>query len=157
MGQYPDVSLQQARQARDEKRRQLAAGVDPVQHAKAAKQARLIAAENSFETVAIRWWNLWKSAKSEQHAEQVMRRFRANVFPHIGHRPIAEVDATEIVQMLNAIQARDAVDLAKRALQTSSQVFRFAIANSLAKRNPVADIRASRYFGLTSKAKSGAD
>ncbi|MDF2457784.1 MAG: phage integrase [Nitrospira sp.] len=143
LGKYPDVTLQQARQARDEKRKQLSAGVDPVQHAKAQLLARRIAADNSFETVATRWWTVWKVGKSQQHAEQVMRRFKANVFPHIGHRPISEIDATELVQMLNAIQARDVVDLAKRAFQTSSQVFRFATANGLAKRNPAADIRPS--------------
>ena len=57
-----------------------------------------------------------------------MRRFEANVFPHIGMRPVAEVQAPELVAMLKAIEARGVNDLAKRALQTSSQVFRYAIA-----------------------------
>lgn len=72
-----------------------------------------------------------------------MRRFETNVFPHIGSRPVSAVAATELVAMLNAIQERGAIDLAKRALQTSSMVFRFAIANGLANRNPAADIKPS--------------
>ena len=58
---------------------------------KADKVASLTAAENSFESVARAWWAHWKPTRSAQHAGQVMRRFEANVFPHIGARPVAEV------------------------------------------------------------------
>jgi hypothetical protein len=51
---------------------------------KADRKASLTAAENSFETVARKWWAHWKPARTEQHAGQVMRRFEANVFPYIG-------------------------------------------------------------------------
>ena len=70
-----------------------------------------------------------------------MRRFEANVFPHIGARPVSDIQAPELVAMLKAIEARGVSDLAKRALQTSSQVFRYAIAHGLAKRNPATDIK----------------
>lgn len=70
-----------------------------------------------------------------------MRRFEANVFPHIGGKPVSEIQAPELVAMLKVIEARGVSDLAKRALQTSSQVFRYAIAHGLAKRNPATDIK----------------
>jgi integrase len=143
LGQYPDVSLLQARAARDAARKQLAADVDPMEQRKAESQARAKAAANSFEAVARLWWNSWKPARSEQHAAQVMRRFEADVFPRIGARPVSAIEAPELVAMMKAIAARDVLDLAKRALQTSSQVFRYAIAHGLATRNPAADIRPS--------------
>ena len=90
---------------------------------KADKVASLTAAENSFEVVARKWWSHWKPGRSEQHAAQVMRRFEANVFPHIGKRPVAQIRAPELVAMLKAIEARGVNDVAKRAHQTSSQVF----------------------------------
>jgi integrase len=71
----------------------------------------------------------------------VKRRFQANVFPHIGARPVSEIQAPELVAMLKAIEARGVNDVAKRAHQTSSQVFRYAIAHGLATRNPAADIK----------------
>lgn len=141
LGAYPDVSLAQARDGVDKARKALAAGEDPMAKRKADKVANRTAAENSFETVARKWWTNWKPARSEQHAGQVMRRFEANVFPYIGGRPVSEVQAPELVAMLKGIEARGVSDLAKRALQTTSQVFRYAIAHGLAKRNPATDIK----------------
>jgi integrase len=142
-GQYDAVSLAQARECRDAARALLQRGLDPMQQRKQATQARLTLAANSFETVAHDWWATWKAARSERHAMQVMRRLRADVFPAIGHRPIAEVEAPELVQMMRAIAARGVVDLASRALQVSNQVFRYAVAHGLAPRNPAADVRPS--------------
>ena len=143
LGAYPDVSLAQARDEVDKARKILAAGDDPMAIRKASKVATRTAAGNSFETVARLWWAHWKPACSQQHAAQVMRRFEANVFPHIGARPVSEIQAPELVTMMKAIASRDVNDLAKRALQTSSQVFRYAIAHGQAIRNPATDIRPS--------------
>lgn len=143
LGAYPDVSLARAREGMDKARKILAAGDDPMALRKAHKVASRTAAENSFETVARLWWAHWKPSRSEQHAGQVIRRFEANVFPHIGSRPVSEIQAPELVTMLKAIEARGANDLAKRALQTSSQVFRYAIAHGQATRNPATDIKPS--------------
>ncbi|MES1976716.1 MAG: integrase arm-type DNA-binding domain-containing protein [Pseudomonadota bacterium] len=151
LGAYPDVSLAQAREGVDAARKLLALGVDPMAQRKAEKVAGLTAAENSFEAVARRWWANWKAARSEQHAGQVMRRFEANVFPHIGTRPVAGIQAPELVAMLKAIEQRGVNDLAKRALQTSSQVFRYAIAHGLATRNPATDIKPSDVLASRQK------
>lgn len=143
LGAYPDVALAQARDARAAARKQLAADIDPMAQRKADNVAKAKASANSFEAVARTWWESWKPARSEQHAGQVMRRFEADVFPQLGKRPVSGIEAPELVGMLKAISKRGAIDLAKRALQTSSQVFRFAIAHGLATRNPAADIRPS--------------
>ena len=151
LGAYPDVSLAQARDGVDKARKILAAGEDPMAIRKADKVATRTAAANSFETVARLWWGHWKPARSEQHAGQVMRRFEANVFPHIGSRPVSEIQAPELVAMLKAIEARGVNDLAKRALQTSSQVFRYAIAHGQATRNPATDIKPSDVLASRQK------
>jgi len=151
LGAYPDVSLAQAREGLDKARKVLAGGSDPMAVRKADKAATRAAAENSFEAVARIWWAHWKPARSEQHAGQVMRRFEADVFPHIGARPVAEIQAPELVAMVKAIAGRGVNDLAKRALQTSGQVCRYAIAHGLAKRNPAADIRPSDLLASRQK------
>jgi integrase len=143
LGAYPDVSLAQAREGVDKARKILAAGGDPMAIRKADKVATRTSAGNSFETVARLWWAQWKPALSERHAEQVLRRFEANVFPQIGGRPVSEIQAPELVTMLKGIASRGVNDLAKRALQTTSQVFRYAIAHGQAKRNPATEIKPS--------------
>ena len=151
LGGYPDVSLAQARDGVDKGRKILAAGEDPMAIRKVGKVATRTAAGNSFETVARLWWAQWKPARSQQHAEQVMRRFDANVFPHIGSRPVSEIQAPELVAMLKAIASRGVNDLAKRALQTSSQVFRYAIAHGQATRNPATEIKPSDVLASRQK------
>lgn len=141
LGQYPDVPLTLARKKRDEARELLAAGTDPMAQKKADKLARKSAGANTFEIVAREWWTHWKSARTDNHTGYVIRRLEADVFPAIGARPVAEVEAPELVALAKAIEARGALDIAKRALQTCGQVFRYAIAHGKARRNPAADIK----------------
>ena len=72
-------------------------------------------------------------------------------FPAIGLRPVAEIEAPDLVAMMKAIEKRGALDIAKRALQTCSQIFRYAIAHGLAKRNPAVEIRPSDVLASRKK------
>ena len=143
LGAYPSVSLADAREARDNARKLLAAGTDPMEQKKANKLARRAASEHSFESVARQWFEHWKGPKNARHAGYVLARLEADVFPAIGARPVAEILAPELVKMVKAIEARGALDIAKRCLQMCGQVFRYAIAHGVggATRNPATDIK----------------
>lgn len=141
LGIYPDISLAQARQAADAARKLLAVDVDPMAQRKVDKINRQQAADNTFKAVAMTWWDHWKSARSARHADYVIRRLQADIFPVLGERPIDEIQAPELVQMTKAIEKRGALDIAKRSLQTCGQVFRYAIAHGLATRNPATEIK----------------
>ncbi len=139
LGTYPE-----ARAKHDEARATLAAGKDPMAERKADKQAAAVAAENNFEAVACEWWEHWKAGRtSAHHVAQTLRRLKADVFPFIGNKPIAEIEAPALRDMMLAIEKRGATELAKRALQVCSMVFRYAIAHGKASRNPAVDIRPS--------------
>lgn len=152
LGAYPDVSIAQARDAMSEARKKLAIGDDPMAQRKADKLARRTAAENSFQAVARLWWGGWKSARSPRHADYVLRRLEADIFPAIGSMPVDAIKAPDLVAMTKAIAARGALDIAKRALQTTGQVFRYAIAHGLAQRNPATDIRPGDILPARKKA-----
>lgn len=151
LGVYPDVSLAQARDKADLARKLLATGVDPMAARKSDKIARRLAVEDTFTAVAKKWWESWKAARSDSHTVYVWRRLEADVFPAIGLRPIAEIEAPELVAMMKAIEKRGALDIAKRALQTCSQIFRYAIAHGVAKRNPAVEIRPSDVLASRKK------
>lgn len=142
LGAYPVVTLGAAREAHLEARRLLLT-VDPMAQRKADNTAKLLDADNSFKSAALLWWNNWKNTRTDQHANQVWRRFEQNVFPFIGARPVSQIEAPELVTMVKGIEGRGVSDVAKRALQTSGQVFRYAIAHGLAQRNPAAEIKPS--------------
>lgn len=144
LGAYPTVSLAQARERRNEAAKLLAAGIDPMAQKKADKIAKSVAHQNNFETVAREWWEHWKTGRtSDHHVAQTLRRLEADVFPSIGARPIAEIEAPALRDMMLAIEKRGATELAKRSLQMCSMVFRYAIAHGKASRNPAVDIKPS--------------
>jgi integrase len=143
LGKYPEVSLAEAREKRDQMRKLIAKGIDPVQSQKAAKEAKKLAQTNSFEAVARTWFEGWSAARSPRHAKYVIRRLEADVFPVIGSRPVSEIQAPELVKMMKAIQLRGALDIAKRCYQMTGQVFRYAVAHGIAERNPASDIKPS--------------
>jgi integrase len=150
-GQYPDVSLADARERHAEARKLWAAGVEPMAKRKADKTALMASDSNSFQAVAHLWLEHWKSGITERHAETTRRRLEANVYPLLGTRPIAEIEAPEIVTMVKSIESRGAADLAKRALETIGQIFRYGIAHGHCKRNPAADIRPGDVLKATRK------
>ncbi len=143
LGKYPEVSLAEARDKCDQLRKKVANDIDPVEAKRVTKQVKKFAQENSFEAVARAWYASWATSRSPRHADYVIRRLEADVFPAIGKRPISEIKAPELVAMMKAIEKRGALDIAKRAFQTTGQVFRYAIAHALAERNPTADIKPS--------------
>lgn len=143
LGPYPDVSLSVARGKRDDLRKLIAAGSDPIAVKREEKQAKLAISENTFEIVARQWYERWKGTKNARHAGYVLARLEADVFPAIGSKPVAEVVAPDLVRMVKSIEARGALDIAKRCLQMTGQVFRYAIAHGIGgtTRNPATDIK----------------
>lgn len=150
-GQYPDVPLAEARERHGAARKLLAAGVDPMAERKAEKATIRAAAEDSFQSIAALWVEHWKDGKSPRHVEYVKRRMDVDILPCLGARPIAEIEAPELVAITKAIEQRGARDIAKRALETTGQVFRYAIAHGHARRNPASEIRPSDILKSTRK------
>ncbi len=143
LGTYPQVSLAIARRTRDDARVMLKSGTDPVAAKQDLKRVAKVSLETTFEPVARAWHEHWKSSKSPRHADYVLRRLEADVFPEIGKRPIADLTAPILLAVAKKIETRGAVDIAKRAWQTCGQIFRYAVANGLLERNPATDVKPS--------------
>lgn len=150
LGEYPVVTLAQVREYHFVARQKLAAGIDPMAERKAEAESRQREAEalqreaeSSFENIARKWWEWWSAGKSPRHADYVLRRLEADVFPAIGHKFIDAISAADIRALMIAIEGRGARDVAKRAHETTGQIFRYAIAHGLASRNPAADFKPS--------------
>ena len=143
LGAYPQVTLAQARKAREAARAELAEGHDPLAQRQDRRLAQRIALERDFASVAMAWWTHWRDARSTRHADYVKRRLEADVLPEIGHLPVAEITAPKLLAMARKIESRGALDIAKRSMQTCGQILRYAVAHGLIERNPAADVRPS--------------
>ncbi len=150
-GPYPDLSLADARERRDSARKRLANGIDPMAERMAEKTAVKGATEHTFEKIAELWLELWHGNKSERHVSTTRNRLKANVYPVLGARPIAEIEPMELVQLAKGIEARGASDMAKRILQIVGMVLRYAVAHGYSTRNPMAEIRPSDILKPTRK------
>lgn len=139
-GAYPQVSLAEAREKREAARKLLSGEIDPGAAKKAEKVARAKKAANTFEAITREWHEKFKGQWSEKHAEQILRRLQLDVFPYIGERPIAEIKAPELLDVLRRVESRT-LETAHRLKIACSQVFRYAVATGHADRDPVADLR----------------
>lgn len=147
LGTYPTISLLEARDKRFDAKKQIVNGLDPSQEKKQKKLQQYINSENSFENVAREWYQKNYAKWKPRHANYILKRLEADIFPVIGSRPIGEIKTPELLATIQKIEKRGALDIAKRALQTSGQVFRYAIATGRAEN----DISANLKGALTTR------
>ncbi len=148
LGAYPDIKLKDARDRRDDARKLLTTGIDPGEHKKAQKSGRTDRAANSFEIVAREWFSKYAPTWADSHASKIIQRLEKDMFPWLGNRPIMDITAPELLNVLRRIENRGALDTAHRAHQNCGQVFRYGIATGRCERDPSGDLR-----GVLSPAK----
>lgn len=132
-GVYPDVGLGKARERHHGARQQLAEGIDPGVVQQSVNQ--------DFEAVARAWLAHWRTGRSERYVGYVIARLESDVFPQIGSKSISELATSDFRDVARNIERRGASEIARRLLQNCGQIMRYAVANDLAQRNPVSDIR----------------
>ena len=141
IGPYPEISLKDARAARDAARAQLAAGTDPSEYKKLMKATARSDSANTFEAIAREWHSGQSRVWSPIHTKNVSDRLSRNVFPYLGSKAITDITVPELLQVLRRIEARGAFETAHRVLGNVSEVFRFAIASGKADRNIAVDLK----------------
>ncbi|CAM2169449.1 Integrase [Paraburkholderia sacchari] len=140
LGVYPDVSLVEARKRREAAREKLANGIDPGEAKKADKRAAMLAALNSFEAVVLAWMKERKEYVEPAQNKKTLARFKKDVFPWLGRRPITEIDAPEVLEVLKRIDGRGARYTSHRARGEISRVFRYGIKEGYCKSDPARDL-----------------
>lgn len=141
LGVYPDISLKDARERREDARKLVAAGIDPSENRKAKKAAAGGLTENSFEIVAREWFSRYESTWSQAHSGRVLRLLERDIFPWLGKRSICEIKAPELLEVARRIEKRGALETAHRAIGNCGQVLRYAIATGRAERDISTDLR----------------
>lgn len=142
LGSYPAISLSDARQRREDARKLLADGVDPVEIKRADKTAEAERRANTFEKIALEWHERQAGHLAERTRKMIMRRLRHDVFPSIGDTPLSDLTSRKILEgVLRPIEDRGAIDLAHRIRSTVSQILRYGVACSVCERDLTADIR----------------
>jgi integrase len=143
IGVYPRVSLSEARDKREAAKKLLDEAQDPGLAKRTQKHLTVAKSEHTFEKVARAWHtkNLgdWKPA----YAEKILQSLEKNVFQYIGKTPISEVTSADLLELLERIENRGALDIASRVKQRCQSVFDYAITKLHIMSNPVAPLKDS--------------
>ncbi|SEM78521.1 Integrase [Syntrophus gentianae] len=139
-GPYPEISLSEARQRREEARQQIVHGIDPGAVKKAQKQANTEEKE-TFEIIAREWHTKFSHTWTPGHSTKILNAITRDLFPWIGTRPIKELKAPELLTTLRRIESRGTLETAHRVRGLMGQIFRYAVATGRAERDPAADLR----------------
>ncbi len=141
-GNYPVITLVDARRRRLEAKRLLAEGIDPVQKKQEAKADAEMKGQ-SFENVATTWHKQMSAKWAPGHSKTVMSRLKTHVFPLLGARNIAELDTFDLLQPLEAIKQRGTIDVALRVQNYLQSIMRDAKRSRLISTNPAHDLEGS--------------
>lgn len=141
LGTYPEVALVKARKRRDDARVLLADGIDPAEARREEREAKLIAASHTFESVALKWLAMQAKMRAASTQDKVRAWLEHDVFPHIGKRPISAIKPRDVLAVAQKVEAREAYDSAHRIKQMCGQIFRYAVALDLVQRDVTADLR----------------
>jgi integrase len=139
-GAYPEVTLTAARTAHENARKLLESGLDPmgVKRELAVEKAARIKAEflHPFHELAWEWFEWWKNGKNEKYIGFVKSRMEADILPVLGNSEVTDITPSQVTATVLAIEARGAEDVARRALQTIDQIYRWGITRGRALHNP---------------------
>lgn len=141
LGVYPEVSLKEARIARDDARKLLSNGVDPGALKKAEKVARIAAAGNSFKAVSLEWLVKQMPRWSERHHERITRRLEQYAYNDLGSLPVSEVKAPTVLAVLRKLESKRTLHTAAKVRQAIGQVMRYAVATGRAEYDPTASLK----------------
>ncbi len=127
IGEYPSISLAEAREERFVIRKQVKSGINPNIKKREDRSVQIAKVENSFSNVALEWHSKNIKKWTPEHAEKLIGWITNDIIPVIGDMDIAEVKSPDILRVIKGIESRGALDVARRVLSICSQIFRYAM------------------------------
>jgi hypothetical protein len=135
-GQYPLISLREAREKRDKARAGLIDGIAPSARARSKGDAP------TFRDVCAEWEKTKIiPSMSAAYAEDISARVRNHADPFFGELPIAKITSLDLLQALRRIEASGHAHMAHRVLQICSQIFRYGIATGVCEGDPASALK----------------
>ena len=141
LGAYPEVTLKQAREGRDQARRTRAEGADPVHARRAAKVVSKAASATTFEAVAREFHDTKAGGWSATYGVRWIERMEKDLFPLIGSMPLSSITPPILLDALRRVEKRGAIETAHTLRKTSGQVFRFGVQTGRCERSPATELQ----------------
>lgn len=140
LGAFPALSLANARGLRAEYLALLANGIDPQVQAEVAEEQQQIALDSIFSTVAANWFQLKSKSVTPDYAKDIWRSLEKDIFPSIGNISVQSIKARTLVESLEPIKARGALETLRRLVQRINEIMIYAVNTGLIDANPASGI-----------------
>ena len=144
-GKFPNMTLQQAREARVSARKMLTEGVDPNIHQKEKKLSVQNTNTPTFKDMFDQWYNNNKDSWKPNYQSDIVRRCECHIFPHIGNKPIGDIDIREMIGVFQILNNAGTIDTLDKVKSVSSRVFKYAVGMGIIDSNPTRDISADLF------------
>ncbi|AVJ20955.1 MULTISPECIES: integrase arm-type DNA-binding domain-containing protein [Pseudomonas] len=143
LGTYPEITLKEARELRDQARALVAKGIDPRIERRQSKAKAADRQENTFEAVANRWhaFKLPRWSKSIRGAA-VQSRFylEKDLIPELGKYPLDQINRADVLRAMRRVERRGALNSARKCRSWLNEIFRYGMAEDLIDINPASDL-----------------
>lgn len=141
-GDYPDITLQEAREKRAECKVLLAKGIDPQAHREQTEQAKLNDLNNTYESIAWAWFEYRKTKKnfSADYQKDVESLIKRNLLPHFGKLPISQITAPMALKAFKQYQDEGKLEKLKRTIQKHNEIMTYALHREIIMTNPTENI-----------------
>ncbi|ECC6010596.1 tyrosine-type recombinase/integrase [Salmonella enterica] len=140
LGAFPALSLADARGLRADYLALLANGIDPQVQAEVVEEQQQIALDSIFSTVATNWFQLKSKSVTSDYANDIWRSLEKDVFPAIGETPVQQIKARTLVEALEPIKVRGALETVRRLVQRINEIMIYAVNTGLIDTNPASGI-----------------
>ncbi|MFW2534432.1 MULTISPECIES: tyrosine-type recombinase/integrase [unclassified Legionella] len=131
LGNYPSLTLADARTIAKSNREQLDKGIDPRQKAREENKPK-----PTFQLIAEQWLHknqhCWKEVTRNRHQKTLIR----DVYPFIANKPIDEVTKADLLQIIHPHEAKGHHEIAHRLHDRLQSIFEFAVGASLTENYP---------------------
>lgn len=141
LGEYPFISLKEARALRDEARRKLTIGVNPQISRKTL---------TTFGELYEEFKKTKFASVTPDYAKKFDERTKKHILPHHGDTPISEITSYDILCVLRLLEAEGKYEQTRRIKQMYGQILRFGIAIGICQIDPVHALSGA-IVGNTSK------
>jgi integrase len=138
IGEYPGVSLQEAREKRDAARKLVKEGINPAAERQRTRLQNIEEGKRTFRAVAEEWVQKKGQKWAPRNRTRIEAVLRDDVYPHIGRIPIKSVTPAHILEIMERVADRGAPTVAVDIRQLCHRVFARAIARQLIQSNPAA-------------------
>ena len=139
-GKWPEIELADVRKMRDQARRLVATGRLPL-NIRRSRSKPALSWDRSFEAIARDWYASKELGWTTRYAALVLGRLEADVFPHLGQEDIDEIEPPRLLEVIHAIEARGAIEMARRVNDHCSCIFQYGIAINKCRWDPANNIR----------------